>query len=166
MTRKIKTIKYQGRVYAQVSERVKAIHEATEGKVTITTTYDVTPSGNIVFTATVEVEGKGKYTGHSFGKVAQSKSFEKQETIAVGRALAFAGYLADGGIASAEELQEHAEEIDAEALSDAVAKIQESKDVEELNRTYKDLPLAIKQSKQVIDVCKEHKKKLTTPIQA
>ena len=36
----------------------------------------------------------------------RQKQFEKQETIAVGRALAFAGYLASGDIATAEEMAE------------------------------------------------------------
>ena len=35
------------------------------------------------------------------------KSFEKLESIAVGRALAFAGFSADGEIASFEEMEEY-----------------------------------------------------------
>jgi len=35
-----------------------------------------------------------------------NKDFEKQETIAVGRALAFAGFLSDGEVASYEEMED------------------------------------------------------------
>jgi hypothetical protein len=42
------------------------------------------------------------------GKVSGEKALEKLESIAVGRALAFAGYLASGEIATAEEMERFA----------------------------------------------------------
>lgn len=51
---------------------------------------------------------RGKYTGHAMGQMSgEVKALEKLETIAVGRALAFAGYLASGEIASFEEMAEY-----------------------------------------------------------
>lgn len=47
---------------------------------------------------------KGYFTGHALGPVKAQKALEKLESISVGRALAFAGYLASGEIATYEEM--------------------------------------------------------------
>jgi len=94
----------QGQDYAKVSSRLAEYHKA-EKEPAITTSYQF-DSGYLITTAIVHAKG-GTFTGHSFGKVDKAKSFEKLETVAVGRALAFAGYLADGEIASYEEMQDY-----------------------------------------------------------
>lgn len=167
--RKLKTIKLSGKEYAQVAERLRAIHEdyprgGKNGDFDIVTVYDMTERG-VIFTANLTIREGGStraYTGHSYGGGGKEKAFEKLETIAVGRALAFAGYHADGEIASADEMQEMAKEVDTEALANALAKISEANSVKELNKVYRELPITLKQNKEVIEACKEKKHELTT----
>jgi len=101
--RKTETITIGGNVpYAKVAARSAEFHRDNE-RCSIVTTCKFT-EGYAIFSATVTTK-KGEFTGHSMDKVAgKQKQFEKQETIAVGRALAFAGYLASGDIACAEEM--------------------------------------------------------------
>lgn len=110
MKNKIKTINLQGKEYAQVSERVKYFNANH-------------PNGSIITDPEIQGEGisvkatiipnfekpERKFTGHSFGKIGKEKALEKLETVAVGRALAFMGILADGGIASQEEIDKFEE---------------------------------------------------------
>jgi hypothetical protein len=101
--RRTDTIKIGGGVeYAKVAARLMEFHDDNT-ECSIVTTCDF-KDGWALFCATV-TNKRGTFTGHSLGKVgSQKKDFEKQETIAVGRALAFAGYLASGEIASVEEM--------------------------------------------------------------
>lgn len=165
MGKKIKTISLSGKQYAQVAERLRAIHE-NHKDFDIVTNFTVTDGGAVAFTATLTIRDKAKenpvtYTGHSYGKAGASKAFEKLETIAVGRALAFAGYHADGEIASADEMQDHQSDIDQEALADAVMEIMDAKSVEDLEAVYKKLAPDLKKSKDVIEAGKKRKKQLT-----
>lgn len=118
----IKTINLKGKSYAPVSERVAQFHrDHKDGK--IETSYEF-KEGYVIFKAVVSFENlyqiddlpngqvckqtvldTRKFTGHAFGKVGQEKAFEKIESVAVGRALAFAGYLAGGEIASYDEIE-------------------------------------------------------------
>jgi hypothetical protein len=101
--RTLETITINGNKYAKVSTRLAAYHHDHE-KGRIETSCDFREGGGVVFSAKVTTS-KGEFTGHSYGKVLKQKDFEKQESIAVGRALAFAGYLAGGEIACAEEME-------------------------------------------------------------
>ena len=101
--RKAETIKIGGGAdYAKVSTRLNEFHrDNAKGSIDTTCKFE---DGYVLFSATVACE-KGTFTGHSMDKIGgRQKQFEKQETIAVGRALAFAGYLSDGSIASYEEM--------------------------------------------------------------
>jgi hypothetical protein len=86
---------------------------------TIQTSYDF-KEGYVIFKAEISFDRKFTnqnmpkdlqetsvriFTGHAFGKVGVEKAFEKLESVAVGRALAFAGYLAGGEIASYDEIE-------------------------------------------------------------
>ena len=131
---KIKTIKLQDKDYAQVKERVKAFREDTT-KGSIDTESKQLDDGTMVLKATVIMdmsdEGSKKASGSAFGKVGGQKAYEKLETIAVGRALAFLGYLADGEVASSDEMEEflaHKEEKKEEAI----VELKKCKTVEEL----------------------------------
>lgn len=106
MTKKIKTISLKGKAYAQVKDRVTAFHEDNKNG-QLHTSYEF-KEGFTIFKATVtpDIEQARSFTGHAFGKIGSDKAFEKLETVAVGRALALAGYLADGEIASFDEMQE------------------------------------------------------------
>lgn len=104
MTRQIETIRLGEFEYAKVSARLLEFL-ADNPKCSIETTCEF-KEGWALFRAIVTAQ-RGTFTGHSLGKVgATKKQFEKQETIAVGRALAFAGYLSSGEIASFEEMDD------------------------------------------------------------
>lgn len=83
-------------------------------------------------------------TGHSYIATTDSnkeKFFEKQETIAIGRALANLGYASDGEIASSEEMeafQEHLANQKFEALEQAKDRIHSATSIEELKEIWAD----------------------------
>ena len=90
--------------YAKVAARSAVFHTDNQ-QCSIETSCEF-KEGFAMFAATVTTK-KGTFTGHSMDKVAgRQKQFEKLETIAVGRALAFAGYLSSGEIACAEEMEQ------------------------------------------------------------
>jgi len=97
----LKTISLKGKDYAPVSARVEQFHKDHE-KGTINTEYEF-KDGYCIFKATISFDER-TFNGHAFGKIATEKAFEKLESVAVGRALAFAGYLAGGEIASYDEI--------------------------------------------------------------
>jgi len=106
------TIKVSGGSdYAKVSERTKLFWEENP-KGSIISTYDDKSlnDGMIIFSTTIirnaEKLDEGKTNGHAMGKLEKDKDFEKYETISLGRALAKAGYLASGEIASFEEMED------------------------------------------------------------
>jgi hypothetical protein len=106
----LKTIKLSGNDYAPVDERIKAFHSAN-GNGSIRTVTALIGADFIESKATVipDVSNPERYfTGSAMGKIGREKAYEKLETVAVGRALAFAGFLADGRIASAEEMERFA----------------------------------------------------------
>jgi len=133
--KKMETISFGSvKDYAKVSTRVAALHEDHE-KCNVETSCEF-KDGFVLFTATV-TNKKGTFTGHSMGKVGgKAKEFEKQETIAVGRALGFAGYLASGEIATYEEMVDLANAVTATQLNSLKLKFfNENKDsLERLDR--------------------------------
>lgn len=123
--RKVDTIDLgKGISYAKVSARSAAFHEDNE-TCSIETTCEF-KEGMVLFSAKVTTK-KGTFTGHSMDKLAgRQKQFEKQETIAVGRALAFAGYLASGDIACDEEMADVVTTAQVNSLKLKFAKVNES----------------------------------------
>ena len=107
--KKINTITLQGKQYAQVKDRVKAFREENPNGM-IETVVEILSEGFVKVRATVTKEAGNEKSpmanGHSFGNVKNQKGFEKLESVAVGRALAFLGYLSDGEIASSDEMEE------------------------------------------------------------
>ena len=124
MDRKVETIELgKGVNYAKVSARSAAFHADNE-TCSIETTCEF-KEGFVLFSATVTTK-KGTFTGHSMDKVSgRQKQFEKQETIAVGRALAFAGYLASGDIATFEEMADVVTAAQLNSLKLKFAKLHE-----------------------------------------
>jgi len=101
----IDTINLKGKDYATVASRLEALHEKYPD-VSVETEYDF-QEGWAICKATVTIssqEKNGTFNGHSMGKTDEEKAFEKLETVSVGRALANAGFLANGEVASAEEM--------------------------------------------------------------
>lgn len=94
--------------YAKVKDRLSEFHKAHKAKNTIHTEVNFKDGWALFLAKIIPDAGNPNryYTGHAVGKItSDEKAFEKLETIAVGRALAFAGFLADGEIASLEEMQ-------------------------------------------------------------
>jgi hypothetical protein len=124
--RKTETIDIgKGIQYAKVASRSAEFHKDNE-KCSIETTCEF-KEGYALFCAKVTTS-KGTFTGHSMDKVSgRQKQFEKQETIAVGRALAFAGYLATGDIACAEEMEDVITETQLNSLKGKYATVHAAK---------------------------------------
>jgi hypothetical protein len=104
----IETIKYQGNDYATVPQRLKEFR-STNPRALIETKPTI-EGDMVIFEARIKSDqsdpSSPEATGHSYGKTGDKKGFEKQETVAVGRALSLLGYLNDGQIASTEEMEE------------------------------------------------------------
>lgn len=123
--------------YAKVSARVGEFHNLYKNP-SIVTNFEF-KEGWAIFKATItpDVTKPARcFTGTSMGKVTAVKAFEKLETIAVGRALAFAGLLSDGEIASTEEMASYAETPVIADNSKALEKIRESKTKGELGKNW------------------------------
>lgn len=101
---------YLPKDYVWVDKRIEKYHSEHTDNMSIDTTFEI--SNNIViFKATVKTK-KGTFTWSSFWQVGKEKAFEKLETVAVGRALAFAWYETTSWIASREEMENFEEKID------------------------------------------------------
>ena len=103
----MKTIKLSGNDYAPVDERIREFHKMNANG-SIRTAILLQGDKLIEARATVipDVKNPERYfTGSAVGYLGKEKALEKLETVAVGRALAFAGLLADGRIASFEEME-------------------------------------------------------------
>lgn len=138
---KLKTIKVSGGGdYAKVAERLKEFHSQYKlGK--IETDYKITES-MLCFKATITpdtTKPERFFTGHSLGGIKGVKAFEKLETIAVGRALAFLGLLADGEIASADEMEEYKNEVITDKEAERLFQVEELKAVAEGIETIEEL---------------------------
>lgn len=134
MTKKTKTIKVGGGAdYAKVADRIKEFREDCPNGDIKTKPLDV--NGQLVFKATVVKdradESSPRATAHAQTTKVGDKAFEKLETIAVGRALANLGYMADGEIATSEEMEEFAEYKNEkiEGMADTIKKIDNVEDL-------------------------------------
>ena len=104
------SIKIHGKEYTMVAERLAIMKDKTEGKYSLETDMIRMESGTVLCKATMKIEGRGIYTGHSFeemgnGAINKTSFVEVAETSAIGRALASAGYHGSE-FASADELVE------------------------------------------------------------
>ena len=126
MSKKVKTMKVGGGAeYAKVNDRMLEFRaDNPKGKIDTTPSY-VTLDGitYIQFKASIlkdkSDDSSAEASGHArLPDDRKQKTFEKCETIAVGRALAFLGYGADGEIASSEEMEQY--------LADKQEKMQEA----------------------------------------
>jgi hypothetical protein len=145
--KKTATIDLKGKEYATVPARLKEFrYENPNGLIETTPTITDT---HIIFKARILKDksnpASAEATGHSFievGKADKEKQFEKQETIAVGRALANIGYAASGEIASSEEMEqfiEFQEEKKAEAIMEVTEQIGNCQSLEELKTLWASL---------------------------
>lgn len=141
MTKKITTIDLKGKSYATVPVRIKEFRQdCPNGLIETKPTID---NGQVMFIARIlkdkANQNSGEATGHSIGKIGNDKSFEKLETIAIGRALAILGYMASGEIASSEEMEEFMsfkEKQRLEKINYLKSQVDDIKNLEELRNFY------------------------------
>ena len=161
--KQVKTTKIKGNVdYAKVADRLLEFRSQNpRSKISIKYSYD--EAGNLTHTARIWKDKTECYellkAGVNAEAIAESadaeasafmfaeqlkkeKGFEKNESIAVGRALAILGYAVSGEIASSEEMEEfedwknqHAEESRAKVLES----ITNAKSIDELLAIWKSL---------------------------
>ncbi len=153
-TKKMKTMSLKGNEYAGVPIRIKQFREENP-RGYIKTTPTMLPDGMVSFEAYVQKdkadENSASATGHSIGllDLKKEKTYEKLETVAIGRALAFIGYAASGDIASSEEMEEY-EEFMSEKKAEAIDKLHEAKTLEELKTIFINLGSKYVNDKDVI----------------
>lgn len=122
----MKTINLKWKLYAPVAERIKEAHTQNEKISFLTELTWIWDKGWLQVKAYIRTD-KWEFNWHSFWIYKSDKDVEKLETVAVWRALAFAGYLADWEIASYEEMESF---IKKEEVKQEVVK--ESKPVQKL----------------------------------
>lgn len=112
MQRKVKTMDLSGKEYAKVNERLKVFRSECPNAL-IEPVPTITSDGILVKCRILKDKkdpASAEATAHSYKALKSGESpdklLEKQETIAVGRALALMGYAPDGEIASSEEMEE------------------------------------------------------------
>lgn len=166
--KKTATMKLGSADYAKVKDRIKEFRTdcpngLIETEPTITETH-------IIFKAHILKDksnpDSAEATGHSMGEIGgdkkKEKVFEKQESIAVGRALALLGYGADGEIASSEEMEEflaHKQEKLAEAIMEATEAIGNCVSEEDLRKVW--ASLGAEMQKHVLEAKNTKKAELT-----
>lgn len=157
--------------YAKVKDRIKEFR--TDNPNGLIETSPTITDTHIIFKARILKDksnpASAEATGHSMGEInpdtkgkSKEKVFEKQESIAVGRALALLGYSADGEIASSEEMEEflaHKQEQIAEAIMEVTERIGDCATLEELQNYWVSLSGEMKKYAQE---AKEAKKLLLT----
>ena len=158
---KTKTIDLKGKEYAQVKDRLQEFRKANANGL-IETKPMLQEDGSIIFSARILAdktdEHSAEATGHAFGKSNADKSFEKLETIAVGRALALLGYASNGEIASTEEMEEF-EQFKAKKQEEMILmskdRIDDCKNLKELQTVWAELPV---EAKKALEELKNEKK--------
>lgn len=139
------SIKFGDKDYALVPARLKKFREANP-RASVDTEPTYNADGSITFKATIIQDRSNEYSATATGnaryaeaELKKPKSFEKLETISVGRALANIGYLNDGQIATTEEMDEfneYKEDKKVAAKSLAIETLEASKTIEELKLTF------------------------------
>jgi len=158
----VETIQLQGKNYAPVKERLKAFKEDFN-KSKIITSYEF-KDWFAIFEAKIYPkfdEDHIMWNWHSFWKLDKAKSFEKLETIAIGRALWIAWYWADWDIASFDEMQEY---LDTNEITEKdVFRKQEFKLIaEELNNWWKEFANGwIEDNKELYFIWKDLREKIS-----
>lgn len=167
--KKTATINLSGKNYAQVKDRVKEFRtDCPNGLIETTPTF--TEDG-IMFKARILKDKKdpdsAEATGHSFATTAKNekeKQFEKQESIAVGRALALLGYASDGEIASGEEMEEFLaskQEKLAETIFEVTSAIGTCESVESLKKQWAGLSGEVRIITEIVEAFKARKAELS-----
>ena len=102
-------VQIHGKQYITVAERVKEMHEASDGATVVIRTEIVQDTDKAVSIKATVTCVAGTFSGHATsryeaGGIEGQAPLEVAETSAIGRALGFAGYGAVEGVASADEV--------------------------------------------------------------
>ncbi len=170
--KKVQTTKIGGGAdYAKVNSRMLEFRaDNPKGKIDTKPEYvNIGDKTFIQFKATIVKDKSDDTSAEASGHARlpednKQKTFEKCETIAVGRALAFLGYGADGEIASSEEMEEfekYQEEKKKEVIEQATSAISKTKNLDELKKVWSSLGGELQQELQELkDIKKaEHESK-------
>lgn len=181
---KVKTTTIKGGAeYAKVADRLNEFRSANpRSKISIKFNYD--EAGNLTHHAYVWADKTEFYEllkngvdakdalesadaeGSSLmlsAKVKGEKGFEKNETIAVGRALAMLGYATSGEIASSEEMEEFEDfkkQKQEKAIAEAIEKLSKAKNIKELLKVWTELANEMRMDTSVQAKKNEMKEKL------
>jgi len=151
--------------HAKVKDRLNAFwSENPNGK--IETKPTIMNDGRVMFSCNIlrdksDITSR-EATAHALGGTVDEKSFEKLETISVGRALALLGYATDGEVASSEEMEEfiaYQKQQKEEAMFTAFEKLDNCKTLAELKTVWANIGV-ICNEKEVIAKKDELKKTL------
>lgn len=150
--------------YAKVTDRLSEFHKSNpDGMIKTDSEF----RGDYVIFKSVIIPDVNKseryFTGTSMGKIGAEKALEKLETLAVGRALAFAGYLATGEIASAEEMQRMDEQVIQLDVENAFEKLSSAKTLDELKTAWFSLSADERASKEIETYKETLKAEMTNP---
>lgn len=158
--------------YVWVHTRVQKAHDTHKDKLSIETNFEIKDK-IVFFTAKVTI-WEQVFNWSSFWELGREKAFEKLETVAVGRALAFAGFEIKEGIASRDEIDRFEAKKDKNGaykwdssqmeLTEYIDIVRNESDVNNLDTIYKDFSRwnwSEKQKKWMIEECAKKKAELT-----
>lgn len=147
--------------YSKVADRVKEFRQDCPNGDTKT---NIEIKGEYIFASALIKKDKAdinsaEANGHAIAKLTGfEKEFEKLETLAIGRALAFLGYGASGEIASSEEMEDFNKfkmERHEQQVAEVIKQMKEAKTLAQLQKIFVDSP--VKTDKDVIGVKDEMK---------
>ena len=164
------TIKFGDKDYSLVPGRLLKFREANP-RGQIKTTPKFNEDGSLEFQAYIlkdkadetsaDATGSAYYTAKEMTK---AKSYEKLETISVGRALSLLGYLNDGQIASSEEMEEFEDYKHNqlfESIETAVNTILAIETLNELKTYFQSLPPKVATAQEVYEAKEKRKVELS-----
>ena len=137
----VKTTKIGNFDYSLVPDRLKQFREDNP-RASIETKPTFNEDGSVYFSAKIVSDktnvGSPEATGTAFytkEELKKTKSFEKLETISVGRALALLGYLNSGQVATTEEMSEF-NEYKEQKLDEAIALLNDCDTLDKLKTVF------------------------------
>jgi len=145
---------YLPKDYVWVHTRVEKFHDEHTENMWINTEFKL--DWNVaIFKATV-VTKKWTFTWSSFWEVWKEKAFEKLETVAVWRALAFAWYEVKSWIASSEEMEEFSKkDFKKQDIMEFIDRVKEEDDTDVIKAIFKEFNELKWSDKQVAWMKKE-----------
>jgi len=154
-------MKLSGNEYAKVATRVLEFVKDNKNS-SVSTTIEFKDETVIVRAKIVPdvANPEHYYTGTSFGRLQKEKALEKLETVAVGRALAFAGYCANGEIATDEEMEKYNEtkKIPSHDIEASMNSLKAARNLDELKTVWLALPQLHRENEDIFDLKEEIKK--------